>query len=219
MNSGDEVKIEGLFSSPVMAEPWNVAARFNPILRDAIVDRQKQNPGVTKSNLLGWQSDLEMLRWGGEAARLLASHIVERCKNLTVDRRGEGLLRWYPEMWANVSRAGASNQTHAHPGAYWSAVYYVDDGYQGSADKRLGGELVFVDPRFPMVRMRTPDLRPLGTDGEPQHHEVWFRPRTGMLVMFPSWLQHSVRPYLGNGTRISIAVNVSLTRLAVLRDG
>jgi hypothetical protein len=40
-----------------------------------------------------------------------------------------------------------------------------------------------------------------------------------MLVMFPSWLQHSVRPYLGSGTRISIAVNVSLTRLAVLRDG
>ena len=219
MNFGDEVKIEGLFSSPVMAEPWNVAARFNPILRDAIVDRQKQNAGVTKSNLLGWQSDLEMLRWGGEAARVLASHIVERCEILTVDCRGEGLLRWYPEMWANVSRAGASNQTHAHPGAYWSAVYYVDDGYQGSADKRLGGELVFVDPRFPMVRMRTPDLRPLGTDGEPQHHEVWFRPRTGMLVMFPSWLQHSVRPYLGSGTRISIAVNVSLTRLAVLRDG
>tara|TARA_Y100000991_G_C21690932_1_gene229347 strand:+ start:213 stop:317 length:105 start_codon:yes stop_codon:yes gene_type:complete len=26
--------------------------------------------------------------------------------------------------------------------------------------------------------------------------------------MFPSWLQHAVRPFYGEGTRISIAINL-----------
>ncbi|MCP4201431.1 MAG: hypothetical protein GY769_05790, partial [bacterium] len=32
----------------------------------------------------------------------------------------------------------------------------------------------------------------------------------GMIIMFPSWLQHAVRPYRGNRERISIAFNLSL---------
>ena len=36
------------------------------------------------------------------------------------------------------------------------------------------------------------------------------RPRSGRLVMFPSWLLHQVRPYAGKAVRISIAFNLSL---------
>jgi hypothetical protein len=35
-------------------------------------------------------------------------------------------------------------------------------------------------------------------------------PRSGMIMMFPSWLQHAVRPYSGEHERISIAFNLSL---------
>ena len=35
-------------------------------------------------------------------------------------------------------------------------------------------------------------------------------PRAGMMVLFPSWLQHAVRPYRGTQTRISIAFNMSV---------
>jgi hypothetical protein len=34
-------------------------------------------------------------------------------------------------------------------------------------------------------------------------------PKTGMMLIFPSWLQHSVMAYTGTGTRISIAFNLS----------
>jgi hypothetical protein len=30
--------------------------------------------------------------------------------------------------------------------------------------------------------------------------------------MFPSWLQHAVRPFHGSGTRISIAINLIAAR-------
>jgi hypothetical protein len=29
-----------------------------------------------------------------------------------------------------------------------------------------------------------------------------------MIVLFPSWLQHAVRPFYGKGLRISIAINL-----------
>jgi hypothetical protein len=31
-----------------------------------------------------------------------------------------------------------------------------------------------------------------------------------MIILFPSWLQHAVRPYRGEKMRISIAFNLSL---------
>src|SRR5438128_463685 len=65
MTAVGEAKVEGLIASPVLAEVWTFANRFNQALRSAILKRREQGSGVAKSNLLGWQSDLHMLLWGG----------------------------------------------------------------------------------------------------------------------------------------------------------
>jgi hypothetical protein len=36
-----------------------------------------------------------------------------------------------------------------------------------------------------------------------------------MLVLFPAWLEHWVHPFVGGGERISIAVNIDVTRYDV----
>ena len=38
-------------------------------------------------------------------------------------------------------------------------------------------------------------------------HRLIVAPEPGMLVMFPSWLEHWVTPYRGKGQRISVAFN------------
>ena len=38
------------------------------------------------------------------------------------------------------------------------------------------------------------------------------RPKSGLLLIFPSWLSHAVRPYCGEGVRISIAINMTPAR-------
>jgi uncharacterized protein (TIGR02466 family) len=207
MNSPE---VRRLFPTPVFVEVWPEAARWNNSLREAMLAKRASGQTVAKSNFLGWQSDIDMLRWGGDAATALRDRAIALCNSVTHDEMEPRPLRWHGEMWGNISGKGASNQTHAHPGAFWSIVYYVDDGYGGSDDRALGGELTFIDPRFPTVRMRTPPLRArLGPD-ETDHHEVWVRPRTGLIVIFPSWLQHAVRPYLGAGERMSIAINLTI---------
>ncbi|PWE17395.1 hypothetical protein DDZ18_06845 [Marinicauda salina] len=49
--------------------------------------------------------------------------------------------------------------------------------------------------------------------GQPisQHH---IQPEPGLLVLFPSWLMHAVRPHNGQRDRISIAMNILLRQVA-----
>lgn len=199
-----------LFSTPFMVDQLQSAEGLRE-LREAIeTEHARDAQGMQISNIGGWHSNTAMLDWGGEAARALAHKAMTMADALTVDIQSPDERRygWHPEMWANVSGRGHANQYHFHPGSFWSAVAYVDDGYEGSDDHALGGELQLLDPRMPMVRMTAPDLRLRDADGQVQHNELAIRPRSGLIVLFPSWLQHGVRAFNGQGTRISIAINL-----------
>ncbi|MBY6129068.1 2OG-Fe(II) oxygenase family protein [Qipengyuania aquimaris] len=205
-----------LFSTPFVADMLQSAEGLS-LLREAIeTEKARDAAGVDISNIGGWHSNTQMLEWGGEPARALAHKAMTLADEQTIDNKSpqDSRFTWHPEMWANVSGKGAANQYHFHPGSFWSAVAYIDDGYEGDTDPDLGGELQLQDPRMPMIRMGAPDLRLKLPDGQPMHSEVSLRPKTGMIVMFPSWLQHAVRPFKGEGTRISIAINL----VAVLKS-
>ncbi|HEX8644810.1 MAG TPA: TIGR02466 family protein [Allosphingosinicella sp.] len=204
-----------LFETPLIVDEMPDCTAVNAALRAAILKRREESEGISISNVGGWHSDTQMLDWGGEAARSLSRRIIAAADRFTADIRGGDVPRhkWAAEMWANVSPPGASNRHHCHPGAYWSAVYYVDDGYDGSPDRALGGELVLFDPRMPTVRMAAPDLRFRRPGQQPDHDEVKLRPSTGRIVIFPAWLSHAVLPYCGHSTRISIAVNLTAVAL------
>ena len=210
-------QVIGLFETPVVVDELPDAESLNRELKNLIDERRRFAPGVKLSNILGWQSDTRMLDWGGDPAKRLLERIVAAADRFTTDVKSSSERRheWRAEMWANVSAQHASNQLHTHPGAYWSAVYYVEDGYRGSADPALGGELVLMDPRMPMVMMAMPNLRMVGPGGKPNEPQLVMRPNSGRIVMFPAWLSHGVMPYEGTAERISIAVNLS----AVPRHG
>lgn len=211
-----EPQVVGLFETNVVVDEMPGAEALNRELARAIQERRRTSAGTKVSNIGGWQSDTAMLEWGGATARRLLDRIVAAADRFTVDVKSptERRHEWRAEMWANVSPPHASNQLHTHPGAFWSAVYYVDDGYAGSSDPGAGGELVLMDPRMPMIMMTMPNLRFLGGDGKPNQAQLVMRPKSGRIVMFPAWLSHGVMPYEGPGERISIAVNL----LAVPRD-
>jgi uncharacterized protein (TIGR02466 family) len=213
-----------LFDTPLIVAEIQDCAELNRALIGAIEQRLAADPeGVAISNRIGWHSDTEMLEWAGEPAHRLMDAVIAIANKYTRDIAAEGRRRfiWVPEMWANVSGKGASNQLHTHAGSFWSAVYYVDDGYQGSADRALGGELEIEDPRAPMVNMEAPDLRfRTAANAAPVSHETIIRPSTGRLLLFPAWLRHAVKPYFGEARRISIAMNLTAIRVPakVLED-
>ncbi|MEO0421772.1 MAG: TIGR02466 family protein [Pseudomonadota bacterium] len=208
------VQATGLFETTMLTAQLPNAEALNAKLLQTVLDRMGGDAGVEHSNVRGWQSAPDMLsgRWGGESAVQVAQFALGACNRYSTDLKPADTPRfeWTADMWANVNREGASNNWHVHPQAFWSAVYYVADGYASADDPALGGEIVFQDPRFPMNRMFSSELVPLASSGRPQHWFSSVRPRAGMLIAFPSWLFHKVQPYRGEGTRVSLALNMTV---------
>jgi uncharacterized protein (TIGR02466 family) len=205
MNDASKPKVRRLFATPLIEFDLANAAALNEQLKAAIAARRAQHAGIARSNLNGWHSDTDMAKWGGEAARHVALEALKACGAYTHDmgmKGAEPRFQMGVEMWANVLPAGAVNQHHAHGGALWSAVYYVDDG--GDPES---GALVLLDPRFPMNRMYSPDLV-FAEGGEMEETTVRIAPVPGRMVIFPSWLMHGVKPHQGDRDRISIAINI-----------
>lgn len=199
-----------LFPTPILkARPPNADA-LNRALLESISAHRATNPGIDRSNIGGWHSDTDMTAWGGEPARSLATFAIGEVSAHMVDvaRAGKRKFDWSIEMWANVNKSGDANQLHCHPAAYWSGVYYPDPG--GAERESGGGELVVEDPRYPLAYMTVPDLLLKNDDQSPMYSQVAIRPEPGLLVLFPSWLRHSVRPHGGERERVSIALNLTL---------
>jgi len=201
-----------IFPTPLVSARIEDHAALNKNLSETILARETVETGISVSNQGGWHS-LEFLSWcgaEGEAVLAAARDLVDK---MTVMESGGGYaaakLGWVVAAWANVNRAGDLNRPHAHGGAFWSGVYWVNDG--GAADDpSLGGLLQFSDPRGVLPQMAAPHLRFALDDCLSDGAARSVQPRAGTLMLFPSWLVHEVTPYRGSHPRISVAFNFSL---------
>ena len=105
--------------------------------------------------------------------------------------------------WATVLAAGAIHKTHSHPNNFLSGVYYVR--IHPGADA-----ISFHDPRSQTRVIRPPvvELTSENTD------QVVVRVTNGTLLMFPSYLEHSVDTNTSAEERISISFNIMFSSFA-----
>ena len=103
--------------------------------------------------------------------------------------------------WANISPPGDGHRPHTHPNNYLSGVYYVQT--QAGADT-----ISFDDPR-PQTNIIAPATLEIPDDNAGQMH---ITSRDGLLILFPSWLQHQVPPNKSPHNRISIAFNIMFSQ-------
>lgn len=210
-----DAKTMFLFPTPVILHDLEGTEQLNKTLLEEITIRRSQDTGIKRSNTGGWHSQTDMTIWAEDSARILLREALTQTSKHTIDVHPEGKRDFdlNAHMWANVSGPTHSNQTHCHPGALWSGVYYVDVGEDlgvGGANKDVEGELVLTDPRYPMNSMFMPDLLLRDEMGNAQHTQMPIRPVNGRMVLFPAWLLHSVRPYKGTRERVSIAFNITV---------
>jgi uncharacterized protein (TIGR02466 family) len=191
-------KVMRLFATPVIVNEIENVAALNEALEKVILDQQSSDSGIKLSNRGGWQSKHDFPRWGGEAAKALVGKAVELAGAHTVTANSAP-PQWRVDSWANISGDGDFNMPHIHGGSFWSAVYYVRAG-EGE-----GGQLVLHDPRMPQLRMHAPGVQ--FKDVGPELR-VMIKPSSGLMVLFPAWLSHSVEPWEGKGRRISVAMNI-----------
>lgn len=208
-----KLEVKNLFPTPVVTGMVENAVALNLELMAVINQRMMTQASVSKTNRGGWQSDTDFADWSGAAGATLLSIGRQLGMHLTLMQQGTQLQPmqdvWKVNAWANVNQPNHANAAHHHAGAYWSGVYYVDVGGLEENEK-FEGELEFHDPRGVMPLLYAPVLR-FGikgclTAGIVEEH----RPKAGQIVLFPSWLVHAVRPYLGTTQRVSIAFNLCI---------
>jgi uncharacterized protein (TIGR02466 family) len=204
------VQVMPLFATPIVLYEFPKKDEINAALREVILEREKSHPSTQHSNLGGWQSSWDMLEWGGEYAQRVVSTACSIANKVTATREGKPVnIEWKVNCWANVNRSGHGNEFHTHPGSFWSVSYYIDDG--GIAENpALGGEFEIQDPRGVGPAMYAPRLAFNYDGGLSVGASEIIRPAAGLMVMFPSWLSHAVRPYSGERERIGMAFNLSL---------
>jgi len=204
------IEVRAYFATPIILGTVPDAQALSAELRRVILERERTTPGVEHSNLGGWQSDTDFTEWCGPAGRRLLDGASAIATRLTCDRLGKPVaVSWRTNAWANINRRDHGNEFHTHPGSFWSGTYYVDDGGIGD-DPALGGEFEMQDPRGVAPAMYAPHLAFAVPGGQSVGASELIRPRSGMLVLFPAWLSHAVRPYRGQRERISVAFNLCL---------
>lgn len=194
-----ESRLLRLFSTPVLLHEIENAEALNEELKSAIAEQRKRSEGVKRSNAGGWHSSRDLAHWGGEAGKAILTTAMQLASGLTTVVEGAPPPAWTAEGWANVNGRGDSNKAHVHGGCFWSGVYYVE------VPDSETGQLLLHDPRMPALRMYAPNLRFKGAGPE---QVVKVQPKTGLMVIFPGWLSHSVDRWEGDGERVSVAFNI-----------
>lgn len=175
--------------------------RLNTDLLEYIDRLRRTAPkGRTRSNALGWQSG--NLDFDVPAVATFATLVLERARefglahNWSFPSHMQLIMR---EIWANANGKHAYNNIHNHPNSLLSGVYYVK--VEGDC-----GDLLFFDPRK-QASVTQPEFSERTLINSSIQS---ISPEVGTLIIFPSWLEHSVNQNLSDSDRISMSFNINL---------
>ena len=182
---------EGFFPTIIYAEDFKLDTNQ---LAQNIIQWSKEDEGVKKTNVNGWHSTTEMHK------KPEYKPLVDELFKMVYQVFNEEYLERTPilgNMWANINTPGGYNKPHIHSNSLFSGVYFV------KAEEN-SGKLVCSDPR-PGAQM----IMPIRKKELPQHlwNQCYLAPIAGRVIMFPSWLWHSVETNESNDLRISVSFN------------
>jgi uncharacterized protein (TIGR02466 family) len=165
----------------------------------ALADMRRDQPLLDPGQ--GWQSTQDLHE--NEALSELVSCIHHCAASVLRFLRIGNTELEITGCWATVLARGASHKLHSHPNNFLSGVYYVRTGE--------GADTInFHDPRRQADVIRPPvvELTRENTD------QVVVRVSDGTLLLFPSYLEHSVDANRSDAERISISFNLMFSSFA-----
>ena len=189
-----------LFPTPVWTLQLDNYKNVNEQMYDYIKSEQsKDQAGINKSNVKGWHS--KDFNLNEDEPQKFISFILPAIEQVMIDMNWEKQKQTAKinNMWAIINTGGAANLRHQHGNSTISGAYYV------RAPKN-SGDIVFYDPRpapvYSHPNVTNPNLLNAQVNG--------VSPKEGALVLFPSFLDHSVNENLSNNERIVISFNIKI---------
>lgn len=188
------------WTTPIYHRIYQNCHEFNYNLREFILKKELETNGIQTTNIGAWNSGVNIELWDSKEMSLISNWIYEAATALTgVVSVGLDSSKDSPEFiaecWALIYRSGNYQKLHFHHDSIWSGVYYVST----PNNQIESGAIEFLDPRWAAR-----------SSGFYSHKII---PEPGLLIAFPSWLQHWVHPVAENvdSERICIAFNVGVS--------
>lgn len=194
------------FRTPIILKQWEDSDPINSELYAAIHAHKQREKGIEASNRGGWHSAENLAEWPEPCveelfrrARELSSIFVDEIMQIPSDTYR---FAWKFHAWSVINKRGDYNIPHNHPSASWSGVYYVRAD-PAPPDKPYAGCIEFQDPRGGIAA-----AKPAAMYGHEWHRVL---PRPGLMILFPSWMQHFVHPHDGDGERVVVSFDAMVT--------
>ncbi|MFU8830623.1 MAG: putative 2OG-Fe(II) oxygenase [Wenzhouxiangella sp.] len=209
------LEIQPTFAVPLAFARRSTQDGLNHDLRELFLKKEAEgarfaNPSpYTQRNEALFESHFDLFKWEDPPIRKLRQFCWDRLMELVAKINGYDAdflrrIRIGTDAWFHITRRHGYFSLHNHPMASWSGVYCVSGG-QHDAESASSGNLTFINP-FVMNTMfvdaGTAQMRPPF-----DMSSRTFQLQAGQLVLFPSWLLHEVKPFTGEGERITVAFN------------
>ena len=197
------MKTELIFPTPVWK--FDNVGIDKQSLTDFVYHVKSEDPaGRKQSNNGGWQShDFTDAVMQTNPLIDIRNSIIERAYVAADDFGFRSYSLHITNLWININGKGHYNHLHAHPGSILSGVYYV------KLPPCCHGALSFIR-RYEEQMMKESWGNAHNFDPWEDHNLLDYDvyPEEDLMVLFPSWLQHTVAKNTGDGERISLSFNL-----------
>ena len=190
-----------LFPTPVWTIQLENYKEINEEMHDYIKKLQNENNiGIERSNVKGWHSnDFDLTDKQPQNFIKFIFPAIEQVMN-DMNWEKQKQIAKINNMWAIINIGGSANLRHQHGNSTISGAYYV-------RAPNNAGDIVFYDPRpapvYSHPNVKKPNILNAQVNG--------ISPKEGALVLFPSYLDHSVNENLSKDERIVISFNIRIS--------
>lgn len=125
-----------------------------------------------------------------ELTKIITNNTIQYLNNIGI---GDGIRLEISNSWMTYSSKGYHTQVHHHESCDISGIYYYNTN-------GTDGNLYFRSPTKYM------EISKIFKNSSKQDFEI--TPFIGMLILFPSWLDHGVRTNVTDSERMSISFNI-----------
>ncbi len=202
--SGQGVNITPLFAMPLMQVQLDLDLK--KLTEFAFQMQDKDKKGAQYTNRGGWQSNdvkeekhEEFIRLKKEIDQYLQIYHSKVFQGITFK---ENVIKRVDNMWVNINEKYHFNEWHIHSFSTLSGVYYIKHD-----NSKENGEIALKNPIGSYMSIAHWPAELIKTPNEMSGSATNVTPKSNMLLIFPSWLEHKVELNLKDDTRISLSFN------------
>ena len=179
------------FSTPIWIEDLELDL---PNIINTIKTIQLNDHGRTISNMGGWQSnDLDLKMFNEHKHLVDMSNKINKAVMDICTQVDTSLQLFISNIWFNINKPHDYNIAHYHPNSAFSGIVYI----QCEPNSSIYFEHDTLKNHYPFK-----------TNSDLFADKLQIYPSNGRLIVFPSWIKHSVPSNQSDSERISIAFNM-----------